>query len=158
MKNFYIISTISVPLSAIADISRYFYQDWEFAKWIGAAVAIDTILGIAKHIIHKDASSEDFWTKFLKKIVAYIALMILSNILTNYTVQGSVVGATQWMGAYLCTFMIVREAISVLENVNAIVRIVPRSFIRRFRDFNDKGEYINQSSNGNNSSTEEMGA
>lgn len=160
MKYFSVISVISVPLTFIADIAHYFYQDWEFAKWIGVAVVVDTLLGIAKHVIHKDVSSEDFWRKFLKKIVGYAALMILSNVLVNYTVQGSPVGATQWMGTYLCTFMMVREAISIIENVNAIVRIVPKSIIKRFKDFNEKGEYINQNSDnyGNNSSTEEMGA
>lgn len=159
MRSLHTICIISLPLSVLADISRYFYQDWEFAKWIATAVAIDTLLGIAKHIIHKDASSDDFWKKFLKKIIAYIALLTLSNVLTNYTVQGNLVGATQWMGTYLCTFMMVREAISVLENVNAIIRIVPRSVIRRFKDFNDNGEYINQQSktHGTDSNTEEMG-
>lgn len=160
MKRFPLISLVSVPLTFLADLSRYFYQDWEFAKWIGVAVVIDTLLGIAKHIIHRDASSEDFWQKFIKKIVGYMALMILSNILTNYTVGGNVVGATQWMGTYLCTFMMVREAISIMENVNAIIRIIPRSVLKRFKDFNDKGEYINHQTSdthGTDSSSETMG-
>lgn len=133
---------IAFPLSIIADILKYVYQDWEFAKWIAVAVVIDTILGIVKHLVHKDASSEGFFVKFSKKILVYILLMILANVLTNYTVGGSVVGTTQWMGTYLCTYMMVREAISVMENANAIVPIFPKSIIRRFKDFNDKGEYI----------------
>lgn len=47
------ISIVSLPISVVADFSRYIFQDWEFAKWIAIAVAIDTILGVWKHLIHK---------------------------------------------------------------------------------------------------------
>lgn len=144
----------ALPLSIAAEIGRYFYQDWEFAKWIGVAVAVDTLLSLVKHWIHKDASSEEFWSKFAKKIFVYMLLLIIANVLTNYTVQGNVVGTTQWMGTYLCTYMIVRECISVMENANAIIPIFPKSIIKRFKDFNDKGEYIKKQEteeNGNGS-------
>lgn len=144
----------ALPLSIIADIGRYFYQDWEFAKWIGVAVTVDTLLGIVKHLVHKDASSEDFWSKFCKKIFVYMLLLITANVLTNYTVGGNVIGTTQWMGTYLCTYMIVRECISVMENANAIIPIFPKGIIKRFKDFNEKGEYIKkQDSDNGNSST-----
>ncbi|WP_273165494.1 bacteriophage holin [Hoylesella saccharolytica] len=133
---------VSLPLSIVADFSRYLFQDWEFAKWIGIAVVLDTILGFIKHLLQKDASSDSFFSKFGKKIAIYIVLLILSNILSNYTVQGSPVGATQWIGTYLCVFMMVREGFSVVENIQAIYPILPASFVKRFKDFNDKGEYI----------------
>ena len=133
---------IALPLSVVSDILHYVYQDWEYAKWIGIAVVVDTLLGFVKHLIHKDASSEGFFVKFSKKIFVYILLLILSNVLANITIHGSAVGTTQWIGTYLCTYMIVREAISVMENANAILPIFPKSVIKRFKDFNDKGEYI----------------
>lgn len=133
---------LALPLSIGAEFMKYVYQDWEFAKWIGVAVAIDTLIGLLKHLVHKDASSENFFAKFSKKIAVYILLLILSNILTNFTVNGSNVGTTDWMGTYLCTYMLVREAISIMENANAIIPIFPRWFIKRFKDFNEKGEYI----------------
>lgn len=133
---------LALPLSIGAEIMKYVYQDWEFAKWIGVAVAVDTLIGLLKHLVHKDASSESFFAKFSKKIAVYILLLILTNLLTNFTVNGSSVGATDWMGTYLCTYMLVREAISIIENANAIIPIFPKSLIKRFKDFNDKGEYI----------------
>lgn len=142
MKKLPMISIVSLPLSIVADFSRYLYQDWEFAKWIAIAVILDTILGVAKHLLHKDASSESFFGKFGKKIAVYIVLLILSNVLTNYTVQGNIVGTTQWIGTYLCVFMMVREGFSCVENIQAIYPIFPTSFVRRLKDFNDKGEYI----------------
>nr|WP_288330788.1 bacteriophage holin [uncultured Prevotella sp.] len=146
MKKLPMISIVSMPLSIVADFSRYLYQDWEFAKWIGIAVILDTILGVVKHLLHKDASSESFFSKFGKKIAVYIVLLILSNVLTNYTVQGSIVGTTQWIGTYLCVFMMVREGFSCVENIQAIYPIFPTSFVRRLKDFNDKGEYIKKDS------------
>lgn len=71
MKKLPMIFTVSLPLSIVADLSRYLYQDWEFAKWIGIAVVLDTILGVIKHLLHKDASSESFFSKFGKKIAIY---------------------------------------------------------------------------------------
>ena len=138
------ISIVSLPLSIVADFSQYLYQDWEFAKWIAVAIVVDTVLSVWKHLIHKDASSEQFFSKFCKKIVVYILLLILSNVLSNFTVHGSVVGATQWIGTYLCVFMMVREVFSCVENIQAIYPILPASFVRRLKDFNDKGEYISQ--------------
>ena len=134
--------TRALPLSIGAEFMKYVYQDWEFAKWIGVAVAIDTLIGLLKHLVHKDASSESFFAKFSKKIAVYILLLILANILTNFTVNGSNMGATDWMGTYLCVYMLVREAISVMENANAVIPIFPKSFIKRFKDFNENGEYI----------------
>lgn len=134
--------TLALPLSIGAEFMKYVYQDWEFAKWIGVAVAIDTLIGLLKHLVHKDASSESFFAKFSKKIAVYILLLILANILTNFTVNGSNMGATDWMGTYLCVYMLVREAISVMENANAVIPIFPKSFIKRFKDFNENGEYI----------------
>lgn len=144
MKRLPMISIVSLPLSIVADFSQYLYQDWEFAKWIAVAIVVDTVLSVWKHLIHKDASSELFFSKFCKKIVVYILLLILSNVLSNFTVHGSVVGATQWIGTYLCVFMMVREVFSCVENIQAIYPILPASFVRRLKDFNDKGEYINQ--------------
>ncbi|MFC2333815.1 MAG: bacteriophage holin [Prevotella sp.] len=144
MKKLPMISIVSLPLSIVADFSQYLYQDWEFAKWIAVAIVVDTVLSVWKHLIHKDASSEQFFSKFCKKIVVYILLLILSNVLSNFTVHGSVVGATQWIGTYLCVFMMVREVFSCVENIQAIYPILPASFVRRLKDFNDKGEYINQ--------------
>lgn len=142
MKKFPMISVVSLPLSIVVDFSRFLFQDWEFAKWIAGAVILDTVLGLVKHLMLKDASSGSLFGKFGKKIGVYIVLLILSNILTNYTVQGNIVGATQWIGSYLCVFMMVREGFSCVENIQAIYPIFPTSFVRRLKDFNDSGEYV----------------
>ena len=130
------------PCTIAVDMLQYVYRDWEFAKWICVAVIVDTAVSLVKHFIIKDLSSEEFWAKFSKKIFVYICLLILSNILTNYTVNGHVVGSTQWMGEYICTAILLREAFSIVENGCAIVPVLPKSFLKRLKDFNEKGEFI----------------
>ena len=132
----------AAPLTAVINVLSYIYRDWEFAKWIAVAIVIDTVASIVKHFVHKNVSSEEFWKNFSRKIFVYIALLILSNTLSNYTVQGHVVGPTQWISEYLCVFMMIREAISILENLNAIIPIVPVWLLKRLKDFNENGEYI----------------
>ena len=141
-KSIPMIAITSLPLTAMAEGVQYVYQDWEFAKWIAVAVVIDTILGVWKHLIHKDASSESFFSRFTKKIVIYVLLMILSNFASHATVGGDVVGPMQWIGTYICVFMMVREIFSIVENVQAIYPIFPTSFVKRLKDFNDCGEYV----------------
>ena len=138
----------AAPCTIAVNLLQYVYRDWEFAKWICIAVVIDTIVSLVKHFITKDLSSEEFWVKFSKKIFVYIVLLILSNILTNYTVNGHPVGSTQWIGEYLCTAMLIREAFSIVENGCAIMPVLPKSFLKRLKDFNEKGEYINKKEEG----------
>jgi hypothetical protein len=57
MKKIPMICIASLPLTVIVDFFKYIYTDWEFAKWIGVAIILDTILGFAKHLIHKDTNS-----------------------------------------------------------------------------------------------------
>lgn len=134
----------ALPLTILVNVLKYVYRDWEFAKWIGIAILIDTAVSIVKHWLLRDISSETFWAKFAKKIFVYMVLLVTSNLLSNYTVNGHVVGSTQWMGEYLCVAMLVREAVSIVENTNAIVSWCPKWFLKRLKDFNEKGEYINK--------------
>ena len=138
MRKYMFSAIVALPMSWLVEVMKYVYQDWEFAKWIAMAVVLDTVLGIVKAWIEKDISSEEFWNKFGKKMLGYISLMILSNILQHYTVNGSTVGATEWMGDYLCTYMLIREGVSVLENVSAITPIVPKWLLERMRAYTEK--------------------
>lgn len=135
------------PLTIMVDILQYVFQDREFAKWIFAAVLVDTLVSLIKHWLHKDISSDEFWRKFAKKIFGYLILLIVSNILNNYTVNGHLIGSTRWIGEYICVFILLRECISIIENVNGIIPILPAWLLKRLKDFNDKGEFINQRNN-----------
>lgn len=143
MRKLPLITIVSLPMSMLVEW-KYLFQDWEFAKWIGVAVVVDTVLGVWKHLIHKDANSETFFARFGKKIAVYIMLMILSNVAENCKVAGESVGAMRYVGTYLCVFMLVREVFSCVENIQAIYPILPKSFVQRLKDFNDDGDYIGE--------------
>lgn len=136
---------VSLPLTGVVEfVNTYIYSDWEYAKSICVMVVIDTIMSIAKHIMRKDASSEAFWKGFSKKIFIYIKLMTTADRLLNYTVHNEQIGTTDWIGTYLCVAMMVREVFSIVENSNAIMPWLPKQLLKRLRDFNDNGEYINK--------------
>lgn len=142
LKSIPMIAVTSVPVTIVTQGLQYVFQDWEFAKWIAVLVGIDTILGVWKHLVHKDASSESFFSRFSRKIVIYVLLLMLSNAASNATIGGSTVGPMQWIGTYICVFMMVREIFSCVENIQAIYPIFPTSFVKRLKDFNDRGEYV----------------
>ena len=87
----------AIPCTIATQIMKYVYQDWEYAKWIGIAILVDTLVSLIKHWIMKDVSSEEFWNKFSKKIFVYIILLILSNLLANYTVNGHIVNIPSYL-------------------------------------------------------------
>lgn len=137
------VAVAALPLTTVFEfVDRYLYSDWDFARSIVILIVIDTILSVVKHIIHKDASSEDFWVGTSKKIFVYALLMITANVLTTNTVHESAMGTTTWLGDYLCVAMVVREAISIVENSNAIVPWLPKNILKRLKDFGEEGEYI----------------
>ena len=111
----------ALPCTIAVNLLQYVYRDWEFAKWIFIAVVVDTVVSLVKHWIIKDLSSEEFWSKFSKKIKL-----------------------DKWIGEYMCTAMLLREVFSIVENGCAIMPVLPKSFLKRLKDFNEKGEYINK--------------
>lgn len=142
-----IASVAALPLTIVGSILKYVYQDWEFVKWIVVAVLIDTFVSMVKHWILCDFNSEEFWQKLAKKVFVYIALLILSNLLTYSTVNGHTVEATSLFGEYICWAMLLREAISIIENSNAIFPWCPIWLLKRLKDYNEKGEYIKNREN-----------
>lgn len=136
---------ISLPITGIVEfVDAYIYNDWEFARFLVTLIIVDTVLSVIKHLLHKDASSEDFWKGTSKKVFVYMVLLIVANVMSNFNVNGHHVSATAWMGDYLCVAMLVREAISIIENSNAIYPWLPVKVLKRLKDFGEDGEYINR--------------
>lgn len=137
-----IAAVTALPLTIVVNILKYVYQDWEFAKWIALAVLIDTLVSMVKHWGLEDLSSDEFFHKLAKKVFVYIMLLMLSNIMVNFQVHNHTVGTVQWIGEYLCVAMLIREAISIIENSNAIMPWCPIWLLKRLKDYNEKGEYV----------------
>lgn len=141
---------VSMPVSAMFEfVDKYIYSDWDFARSIVILIVIDTVMSMVKHWKNRDASSQFFWKGTSSKLFVYSLLLITANILANYTVHGDKIGATGWIGDYLCIAMVVRETISIIENSNAIIPWLPKNILKRLKDFSENGEYIRRKENSN---------
>lgn len=136
MNKFSIICLLAVPLSAILEFgSKYLYHDTDYLIFLSVLISLDTILGFVKHWITGDVSSSGF-ADFGKKILIYSAILILSNALMHFTVNGAAPIYTSWFGTFSCTYMMVRESLSIVENIEAIhPGFFPSWVIKRLKDF-----------------------
>lgn len=144
MRNLKLITFVSIPLSPIAELfERYVFGDWEFVKFLIVLISLDTLLGFVKHYIAKDVDSRAF-AMIAKKLIAYSSVMILSHVLSNFAVGGESVDSFVWFRYFACSALMVREGISIIENLEDIMPgFFPAWVIRRLKGFdNITGERI----------------
>lgn len=100
-------------------------------------IVLDTLLSLLSHWISKDVSSEGFGM-IAKKLIVYSAVMILSHVLANYSVDGSAITTLQWFRTFSCSFLMVREALSIVEKIEAVLPgFFPESIINHLKNFNN---------------------
>jgi toxin secretion/phage lysis holin len=140
MKDAKLTCMIAFPLNGLLNgMATYIFDDWEFVKWLVVLIVVDTILGLLKHWYAHDISSKGYGM-VIKKLIVYSSVMILAHVLSNFKVGGEQVTALQWFGTFGCTILMVREGLSIIENIEAILPgFFPASIIKRFKDFADKG-------------------
>ena len=144
MRNLKLITFVSIPLSPIAELfERYVFGDWEFVKFLTVLIFLDTVLGFLKHYLAHDVDSRAF-AMIAKKLIAYSAVMILSHVLSNFAVGGEAVESFVWFRYFACSALMVREGISIIENLEDIMPgFFPAWVIRRLKGFdNITGERI----------------
>ena len=141
MKNFKLVCIIAFPLNYILNVDffrTYVFDDWEFVKWLTVLMVVDTILGVLKHWFTKDISSKGYGMVG-KKLIVYSAVMILAHVLSCFTVHNQPVMTLQWFVSFGCTVLMVREGLSIVENIEAILPgFFPKSIVSRLKDFDSK--------------------
>lgn len=138
MDKFGLSMTAAIPVSWYTQygLDYYVFSDWAFLKYLIVLVTIDTILGVVKHYKTKDLSSKAFGD-LGSKLLVYTSVMIMANVLTHFSVGGEEQTYLQWFGTFCCTSLIIREALSIIENVEAIFPgFFPKWIIKRLQDFN----------------------
>ena len=139
MRHFRLVFIVSLPVNAILNFcSVYIFSDWEFVRYLVVAMVLDTALGFIIHWRNKDLGM------IAKKLITYSAALILSNIVTNFTVHGEKVGTLEWFGTFVCTMLMVRETLSIIENIEEISPgTFPKAIIKRLKLFDSEtGERI----------------
>lgn len=141
MKNLKLVCIVALPLNVILNVDFfriYVFSDWEFVKWLAVLMVVDTALGIIKHWFTKDISSKEYGMVG-KKLIVYSAVMILAHVLSSFTVNNLPVTTLQWFGSFGCTVLMVREGLSIIENIEAILPgFFPKSIVNRLKDFNSE--------------------
>lgn len=140
MKNLKYACIVALPISGILDFFKvYVFSDWEFVKWLAVLMVVDTLLGVLKHWLTKDISSKGYGM-VARKLIVYSAVMILTHVLSRFTVNGDAVTTLQWFKAFGCTLLMVREALSIIENVEEVLPgFFPKYIVNRLKDFDKKG-------------------
>jgi phage-related holin len=123
---------LSIPISfsnTASFIEKYVFRDWEFLKYLMILIVIDTLVSWVYHIKNKDFSSKGF-SMIITKLFIYSAILIVSHVMGNFTVEGGNVEIYTWFRAVVCNALIIRESISIGENTVIVLLTVDNSTIR----------------------------
>jgi len=124
----------------IAFLETFIFDDWEFVQFLAILVAGDTILGFIRSFKFHQVSSKGFG-QIILKLLSYMSLLILAHVLTHYKVQGSPSYLFLWFDDMVYAVIIVREAISILENMASIYpQCIPDWLLKRLKEFDLKGK------------------
>ena len=131
-----LITMIALPITPFIELfEKYVFGDWEFVKYRVVLVVIDTILGFSKHYIKHDISSKAYGM-IAKKIVSYSIVMIVAHVVATFRVGGEQIESLVWFRYFACSALMVREAISIIENLEVISPgFIPKSIVRRLSEF-----------------------
>ena len=143
-----IILSISLALSPIIGfIEKYYYDDWEFLKFLIILIVGDTILGFLKHMKTKTLSSKA-WGQIIYKLISYMSLLIVAHIFVSFSINGSPVNIFDWFEKLVLTSLIVKEGISIIENIGALNQnIVPKWILTKLKEFDKNGKFKTDESN-----------
>lgn len=138
---------LAVPISPIVHwFEKYVFHDWEFIKYLVVLIVIDTLISWIYHIREKDFSSKGFGM-ILTKLFSYTALLSLGHILSSYTIKNDEITTFTWINSLICTSLLIREGISIIENVSKLnSNLVPTWLRKLLRDFDENG-FINRPNN-----------
>lgn len=103
----------------ISWFEKYIFSDWEFLIFLGVIVAVDTLLGVVKALYLREFSSKGFGM-LLRKILVYAGALVATSALVRFTVDGAPQGAFRFFDNVVFSAIMVREAISIFENIAEI--------------------------------------
>jgi len=112
---------LALPISCIADIlERYVLGDCHWVLYLAVLMALDTFLGFTKHWLTHTVSSKG-WGDVGIKLLLYSTVLILGHVLANVEMAaGTGTAHLTWFKTFACVFLIVRETLSIVENIEEI--------------------------------------
>lgn len=144
LKQLFLHPVLTLIMStSIFFIEKYLFDDWQFIMFLMILVALDTITGIWAAFLKNKISSKTFG-KVITKLIVYGIALIVSHSLINYQISESKNELFGWIDSLVYAAIMVREAISVFENLGKISPgLIPSWILKKLKDFDDDGEVNN---------------
>ena len=129
--------------SAIAGLfNTYIFNDWSFLVYLVIMIMIDTILGVWKAFKYGNLSSARFGGLVIKSVLYAIFLVVIHN-LTNFSTNDVTKSIFMWVEELCYAALLVREAISIIENIGAIKPdFLPVWILKRLKSFDKNGKFV----------------
>jgi toxin secretion/phage lysis holin len=133
---------IAVAWSSIASLfNTYIFDDWSFLVYLVILIVLDTILGIWKAFKYGIISSSKFGGLVIKSVLYAFFLVVVHN-LTNFSNNEVTKSIFIWVEELCYAALLVREAISIIENIGAIKPdLLPSWILKRLKTFDEKGQF-----------------
>ena len=133
-----IASIFTLPISEF--FSRYIFDDWRFLVFLVILIALDTLTGVLKAWKRKAISSDGFIGVILKTFV-YAVFVIVLHILESFSEEEAIKTAFSWVGTLGYSAVIVRESISIIENLGVIYpTAIPTWILAKLKGFDSTGK------------------
>jgi len=131
--------------SGIAGLfNTYIFNDWSFLVYLVIMIMIDTILGVWKAFKYGKLSSARFGGLVIKSVLYAIFLVVIHN-LTNFSTNDVTKSIFMWVEELCYAALLVREAISIVENIGAIKPdLLPVWILKRLKSFDEKGQFTHE--------------
>lgn len=121
-------------------VEKYLFADWQFLWFLFVLILLDTILGLWKSWKYQNLSSRGF-AGFFEKVALYASFLILVHVLMTFTVEGKPLRVFGWINNVFYSAIVVREAISVIENIGAIKPdLIPSWILAYLKKFDSSGK------------------
>lgn len=118
---------------------KYLFNDWQYLIFMVTLVAIDSVLGAYAAYKRKELSSKG-WGKIIEKLLIYFSFLVMTHVLMFVTINGQKVTLLSWLDDTLFFAILIREAISVVENAALInPGLVPKWLLAKLKSFDNDG-------------------
>lgn len=141
LSSFIAPALVALPLSWMLELfERYIFADWEYVRYLVVFMTLDTLISWWHHLRVKDLSSRGF-ARLFTKLIVYAVLLIIAHGFASYTIGGEQLEPLKWFRAFICSALLVRESISIVENLNKIrPGLIPPIITKHLKDFDEKGK------------------
>lgn len=136
------ISCIAILFATIKTfVDQYLFCDWVFFIYLSILVWTDLGLGVWKHYKLETISSKGFG-RAIEKFILYGIVLILAHVLSRYTVNGERNVMFLWMPNVLYGILVVKETISIFENIGVISpNLIPKWLLKKLKEYDSSGKF-----------------